>query len=168
MQFADGKTEAEVNLRTARFLKDALLKKGFDVLMIRDSDDTQLDNIARTVISNNNARIHIAIHFDSDAQTEDKGCFYCGVPPDLRKLFPVKKHWKESERLGQCLIDGLRNQNLPIYQNGSLEVDLTQTSYSTIPTVDIELGNQHTPTDTESLKIRVDGLVMGILQFFSK
>lgn len=168
MTFADGKTEAEVNLRTARLLKTELLKNGFDVLMIRDGDDVQLDNIARTVISNNTAAIHIAIHYDSDTQKEDKGCFYCSIPQGLRTMKPVKKHWKESERLGQCLLDGLRAQDLPIFGDGTFEQDFTQTSYSTIPTVDIELGNGHTKTDTESLEKRAKGLAAGIMQFFAK
>ena len=73
MTFKNGKTEAEVNLRTARFFKERLLLAGYDVLMIRDSDDTQLDNIARTVIANNAADIHIAIHFDGDYEKEGQG-----------------------------------------------------------------------------------------------
>ncbi len=168
MTFADGKTEADVNLRTARLFKAALLKNGFDVLMIRDSTDVQLDNIARTVISNNMAAIHIAIHYDLDAKTEDKGCFYCSIPEGLRKMKPVKTHWKESERLGTCLIEGLRAQELPIYGNGTFEQDLTQIAFSTIPTVDIELGNQHTDTSTEALQTRANGLLAGVLAFFSK
>ena len=34
----------------AKILKDKLLAEGYDVLMIRESDDVQLDNVARTVI----------------------------------------------------------------------------------------------------------------------
>ena len=49
----------------ARILKDKLLAKGYDVLMIREGDDVQLDNIARTVIANNASDCHIALHWDS-------------------------------------------------------------------------------------------------------
>ena len=40
--------------------------------------------------------------------------------------------------------------------DGTLEQDLTQTLYSTIPIAVIELGNQYTKTDTESLEKRAE------------
>lgn len=167
MTFKDGKSESEVNLRTARLLRDELLKSGFDVLMIRDSDDTRLDNIARTVISNNNAKIHIAIHFDGDNEKKDKGCFYCSIPDGLKSLPNVKKHYGESTRLGDALVSALRDAELPIYNDGKMEVDLTQTSYSTIPTVDVELGNEWTDTETESLEKRAKALCEGVKAYFN-
>ena len=166
MIFKDGKTESEVNLRTARLLKELLLKAGYDVLMIRDNTDVQFDNIARTVIANNNAKIHIAIHFDGDSAKDDKGCFYCSVPEEIKNLPNVKNHWKESERLGEFLIKGLEKQKLPIYNEGKMEIDLTQTSFSTIPTVDIELGNEYSETSTVELEKRAKGLFEGIESFF--
>lgn len=168
MQFADGTGEAAVTLRTARLVKTELLRNGFDVLLLRDDDDVQLDNIARTVISNNTATIHIALHYDGDREKEDKGCFYCVIPEALHTLKTVRKQWRESERLGQCLIDGLRGQGLPIYGDGTFEQDLTQTSFSTIPTAVVELGNQHTKTDTESLEQRAKGIAAGVVQFFAE
>ncbi len=167
MVFKDGKREAEANLRTAHILKSKLLEKGYDVLMLRDHSDVQLDNVARTVISNNCADIHVAIHYDGDSQKTDKGCFYCSIPKSLEKLKNVEKHASESTRLGECLVSALRDAELPIYKGGTMEVDLTQTSYSTIPTVDIELGNQCTDTSTKNLEIRAEALCNGIDAFFS-
>lgn len=46
--------------------------------MIRESDDVQLDNVARTVIANNAADCHIALHWDSTSS--NKGAFYMSVP----------------------------------------------------------------------------------------
>ena len=166
MVFKDGKTEAEVNMRTARLFKDLLLGAGYDVLMIRDSSDTQFDNVARTVIASNCAQIHIAIHFDGDSAKEDKGVFFCSIPDGIKTLPNVKKHWQESERLGACLVHGLSSQEFTVYNGGKMEVDLTQTSFSTIPTVDIELGNEWSDTQTESLKKRAKGLLEGVELFF--
>lgn len=168
MVFRNGRREAEVNLRTAHLLRDMLLEAGYDVLMIRDCEDVQLDNIARTVMANNNADIHIAIHYDSDGEKADKGVFYCSVPEGIKKLPNVKKHWKESERLGECLVQALSAQDLIVYRNGKQDIDLTQTSYSTIPSVDIELGNQHTDTQTEEIKKRAKALLEGVELFFKK
>lgn len=46
--------------------------------MIRDGKDVQLDNVARTVMANNTADCHIALHWDSTKK--DKGAFYMSVP----------------------------------------------------------------------------------------
>ena len=64
MTFRDGTKESTVTLKMAKILKKKLLAEGYDVLMIRNSKDVQLDNIARTVICNNVADCHIALHWD--------------------------------------------------------------------------------------------------------
>ncbi|MBQ0052369.1 MAG: N-acetylmuramoyl-L-alanine amidase, partial [Treponema sp.] len=168
MTFNDKKTEAVVNLRTARILKKLLLDAGYDVLMVRDEDDVQLDNIARTLICNNFADIHISIHYDKDSASSDKGVFYCSIPEELKKLKNVRKHSQKSERLGQCLVEGLKKQKLAAYNDGKIEMDLPQTSFSTIPTVDVELGNQWTVTSTAELEKRAQGLLKGIELFFAE
>ena len=71
MTFADGTPESQVTLAMAKKLKEKLLAAGYDVLMIRENDDVQLDNIARTVMANNMADCHIALHWDSTEK--DKG-----------------------------------------------------------------------------------------------
>lgn len=165
MTFLCGLSEAEANLRVAVVLRKLLLENGYDVLMIRDDEDVQLDNIARTVISNNNATIHIAIHFDGDGKKYDKGVFYCGIPDGLKSLENVKKHYSESEHLGRCLINGLQEQGIKVFGTGRSEVDLTQTSYSTIPSIDIELGNQSTLPTTENIEKRANGIMTGIHEY---
>ena len=70
--------ESKVTLAMAKVLKTKLLNAGYDVLMIRDGEDVQLDNIARSVIANNAADCHIALHWDST--TSNKGAFYMSVP----------------------------------------------------------------------------------------
>ena len=92
MTFADGTAESKVTLSMANILKEKLLAAGYDVLMIRESDDVQLDNIARTVIANNASDCHIALHWDST--TNNKGAFYMSVPnvESYRNMEPVKSH----------------------------------------------------------------------------
>ena len=90
MEFADGTPESKVTLQLALKLKEKLLAAGYDVLMIRESDNVQLDNIARTVIANQTADCHIALHWDSTSK--DKGAFYMSVPnvASYRNMEPVK------------------------------------------------------------------------------
>ncbi|MDO4438006.1 MAG: N-acetylmuramoyl-L-alanine amidase [Eubacteriales bacterium] len=166
MTFKDGIKESDITLKAAQLLKDSLLANGYDVLMLRDGDDVQLDNVARTVICNNVADCHIALHWDGDGLDYDKGCFYMSVPDGLKYLDTVKASWKQSEALGECLINGLADSGMKIWKSRSLDMDLTQTSYSYIPSVDIELGNQCSDHSEKQLKKQVEGLVKGINSFY--
>ena len=99
MTFADGTAESTVTLRMAQIFRDKLLAAGYDVLMIRDGKDVQLDNVARTVMANNTADCHIALHWDSTKK--DKGAFYMSVPNNAayRAMEPVKSHWESHNKV---------------------------------------------------------------------
>lgn len=166
MTFRDGTREAKVTLAEAQILKETLLENGYDVLMIRESDNVQLDNVARTVICSNAADCHIAIHWDGDGFDYDKGCFYMSVPEGIKYLPSVASTWEKSEALGDALIQGLSEKGNKIMGSGSMDMDLTQTSYSTVPSVDIELGNQSSEHGNEKLYQLAEGLRKGIDLYF--
>ena len=168
MTFADGTPESTVTFEMAKILKEELLSRGYNVLMIRDGSDVQLDNIARTVIANNVAAAHIALHWDST--TADKGAFYMGVPEvdSYRSMEPVASNWKKHEALGKSLINGLSSNGTKIFSKGRMEMDLTQTSYSTIPSIDIELGDKTSDHGNDELKKLSKGLADGIDSYFGR
>lgn len=167
MTFADGTPESQVTLALAKVLRDKLLARGFDVLMIRETDDMQLDNVARTVLANNVANCHIALHYDSTSS--DKGAFYMSVPnvASYRSMEPVASHWQEHHALGDNLIAGLKGVGVKIFSNGKMEMDLTQTSFSTVPSVDIELGDKVSDHSAASLDKLGNGLADGVEMFFT-
>ena len=168
MTFADGTPEAKVTLAMAKVLKDKLLARGYDVLMIRESDDVQLDNVARTVLANNLADCHIALHWDSTKS--NKGAFYMSVPnvASYRAMEPVASHWQQHNALGESLVAGLKGAGVKIFSGGSMEMDLTQTSYSTIPSIDIELGDGASDHSAATLDTLGTGLADGVDAYFGK
>ena len=166
MTFQDGTPESRVTLQEAQILRDVLLKRGFSVLMIREGSDVQLDNIARTVLANNYAACHIAVHWDSTSS--DKGAYFMSVPDGLKKMDPVSSTWQKSEAFGEALIGGLRGKGIKIFGGGSMDVDLTQTSYSTVPSVDIELGDKVSDHSEATLRKLAEGLADGVTQYFTK
>lgn len=169
MTFQDGTPERTVALQMAQILRDKLLASGYDVLMLRDGEDVQLDNVARTVICNNVADCHIALHWDSgDGKNYDKGCFYISVPEVLKSMEPVASHWQQHDALGADLVEGLRGQGATIYGKGNMSIDLTQTSYSTIPSVDMELGNAYSDHSDAILDQLAEGLLQGINVYFQQ
>lgn len=168
MTFADGTPESKVTLAMAKALKEKLLARGYDVLMIRESDDVQLDNVARTVLANNLADCHIALHWDSTAK--DKGAFYMSVPDvaSYRAMEPVASHWQQHHALGDSLIAGLKGAGVKIFSSGTMAMDLTQTSYSTVPSVDIELGDKASDHSAGTLDKLAAGLADGVELYFGK
>ena len=165
--FLDGTTEAEATLSLALLVKDRLLLAGYDVLMIRETHDQQLDNIARTVFANQYADCHIALHYDSSEY--DKGAFYISVPLDSSYLSmePVASHWRDHNRLGESLLAGFRKKQLHIYSDGTMDIDLTQTSYSTIPSVDLEVGDCASDHSQAAQARIADAVAYGVNTFFS-
>lgn len=136
--------------------------------MIRDGDDVQLDNIARSVIANNAADCHIALHWDST--TSNKGAFYMSVPDvaSYKNMEPVKSHWQQHNALGASLVSGLKGAGVKIFSGGSMAMDLTQTSYSTVPSIDIELGDKASDHSQATLNQLGDGLVAGVKAYFGQ
>ena len=162
----DGTSEASANLKLALALKDELLNNGYNVLMIRQREDVQLDNVARTVMANNLADCHIALHYDST--TTDKGAFFISVPnvSSYRSMYPVSEHYKEHDRLGEALVEGMKAAGVKIYGSGSMAIDLTQSSYSTIPSVDLEVGDRGSDHSESTHRKIAEGIVAGVNEFF--
>ena len=166
MTFLDGTEERAVTLPAAIILKDRLLDAGYNVLMIRETEDVQLDNIARTVLANTHAQAHVALHWDSTES--DKGAFYMKVPSvdSYKSMYPVSETWEKSDQFGECLVQGLGQAGRSIFESGSMEMDLTQTSYSKVPSIDIELGDRASDHSDETLQNIAEGLLMGINAYF--
>lgn len=161
----DGTSEAYVNLKVAKALKSVLLERGYNVLMIRESDDVQLDNIARTVMANEMSNCHIAIHYDST--TSNKGAFFMSVADGIKNMYPVSTIWQESDRLGTSVISGLSSNGVKIFSGGSMQMDLTQTSYSKIPSIDLELGDKVSDYSDSTVSVLAKGIADGIDVFYS-
>ncbi|MBO4384529.1 MAG: N-acetylmuramoyl-L-alanine amidase [Clostridia bacterium] len=163
----NGKSEAAATLSLAMILKELLLSSGFDVLMIRESSDVQLDNVARTVMANNAADCHVALHYDSS--DNDKGLFVCNVAQvaSYLEMEPVKSHHLEHEALAACVLAGARSCGIRIYGNGSFQFDLTQTSYSTVPSVNIEVGDRASDISYSGQYAVAKALLKGILNYYN-
>ena len=85
-----------------------------------------------------------------------------------RAMEPVASNWQKHHKLGDSVISGLRGVGTKIFAQGSLEMDLTQTSYSTIPSIDIELGDKSSSHDESVLKNHAKGIADGLDTFFAQ
>ena len=112
-------------------------------------------------LSECNNRINIYIIFIH-------GAFFISVPENesYRSMEPVASHWEEHNALGQALIERMEEEGVPIYSSGSMAIDLTQTSYSTIPSVDLEVGDRGSSTSDETLETIASGIAAGVSSYF--
>ena len=70
-------------------------------------------------------------------------------------------------RLGMCLLEAYKEKGEKLWRDvGILEGDLTQLSYSTNASVDIELGDRATFVDEARAQVLADGLLLGIQKYF--
>ena len=67
-----------------------------------------------------------------------------------------------------CKVLGLKQNGVKIFSSGSMEMDLTQTSYSTVPSVDMELGNACSDHSDSALDLLGNGLVQGVNSYFGQ
>ena len=63
-------------------------------------------------------------------------------------------------------ISRLKGVGAKIYSGGKIDMDLTQTSYSMVPSVDIELGDKGSDHSAASLDKLGNGLADGVELFF--
>ena len=172
MSFSD-MSEAQAVLYIAMELKTLLLDRGYDVLMIRETGtaDCMMDNICRTVISNNTSDIHISIHYDSSSKNAPA---YYILSPENCTYGESQKWYAEDKRLGEALLQGLREEKDsngdPVRATRSPNNwhvnDLTQNVYATQPSIDIEMGDHETPHDATVAKNYARGLARGVDIYF--
>ena len=167
MTFPDGTPENVVTLALAQHFKNMLLAEGYDVLMVRDRSLVQLDVIARTVICNHAADCHISLHFDADLYDYDKGCFYLSALEEMKAKEPVASVWERSDALGDSLICRLRESGYRIHMPRAKK-DLMQTSYSSVPSVIIELGNQFSDHSDATLQKLAKSLIAGVNLYYNR
>ncbi len=65
-------------------------------------------------------------------------------------------------------MDGLEKAGLKKWNTGNLDMDLTQTSYSTVPSVDLEIGDTVSDYSDEALAKVAAGIITGLNEFYGK
>lgn len=166
MIFQDDTPESRVTLQEAQILRDVFLKRGFSVFTIREGSDMQFNNIAHTMLTNNYTACHIAVHWDSTSS--DRDVYFTSIPDGPKKMDPVFSTWRESEAFGEAPIGGSCGKGVKIFDGGSIDADPTQTSYPTVSSVDIELGNRVPDYSEATLRKFAEGSADGVTRYFTK
>ena len=162
--------EYEFNLDLAKMLKKDLQKKGYKVVMVRETHDVDISNQQRAQIANNaKSDIYIRIHANGSDNSSTNGIeTYYASPQNV----DVGKYSKDSGLLSTLALDKMCEKTGAKKRGAIQRDDLTGTNFANMPTTLIEAGYMSNPeedrklADTAYRQKIVDALVEAIDEYF--
>ncbi len=135
-----GQAEYELNLQVALLLRDELIKRGYSVVMIRETNNVDVSNMERAQIANKyQAAAFVRIHANSWTDESMHGAMT--ICHSKNNPYPdCAAHYEQSYQLSQCVLDefcaraGISKLNVREMDN------MTATNWSQVPTTIVEMG----------------------------
>ena len=144
-----GIPEYELNLAVSLYLKEELLTRGYEVIMIRETHDIDISNVERAQIANEaKADAFIRVHADSSTNASAKGVMtICQTPKN-----PYNSEWyEESYRLSKLVLEEVV-ESTGAKKRKVWETDtMTGINWTTVPTTILEMGFMSNPEEDELL-----------------
>ncbi len=167
-----GLEEYELNLQVALKLRDALEEEGYEVVMIRETNDVDISNAERAEIANDaNADAFIRIHANSDDSSSVNGMMTLCQTPDNPYNASL---YRKSRLLSDCVLDqavkATGAQKRSVWETDTM----SGINWAKVPVTIFEMGFMSNPDEDSRMaqdsyqdKI-VKGIVRGIQQYLSK
>jgi N-acetylmuramoyl-L-alanine amidase len=150
---ATGQTEYELNLRVALLLRDELIRRGYSVVMIRETNDVSISNMERAQIANKyEAAAYVRIHANG---WEDESLYGAmALCQSSRNPYPeCVARYEESALLSRCVLtnfcDKTDRKNLGVREDDSM----TGTNWSRVPTTIVEMGFLTNPAEDRAMQL---------------
>lgn len=168
---ATGKTEYQLNLEVSLLLKQELLNRGYQVVMIRETNDCPASNAERAITANESgASIFVRIHANSSTDSSMNGCLTMAptaANPYVSYLAAPSQSLSQSIVNHICANTGFRNI-------GVLGTDnMTGINWCTIPVSIVEMGYMSNPdedvkmSDPTYQSLIASGIADGIDEYFA-
>lgn len=130
--------EYQVNLDVSLKLKKLLVEKGYQVVMIRESNNVNLSNIDRANIANkNHADVFVRIHCNGSTNTKTNG---------ILTMCPTKKNpycsniYKQSRQLSDSILDTICKSTGANNRGVSESDTMSGINWSKVPVSIVEMG----------------------------
>lgn len=167
-----GLHEYELTLEVAKMVEEQLKEEGYEVFMVRESNDLNMGNKERTqMASDAGAEILIHLHANGSKVSSTNGAMTVCVTKESPY---AKKIYEDSRELADAIISqyvdytGAKNK-------GVWETDLMMgLNWSSIPAINLEMGFMSNPEEDKKMadsayqEKMAQGIVAGINLYFEK
>lgn len=165
------KLESLINLEVAFKLKEKLEASGYQVIMVRTSQDVNMSNSERAKIANeNNAGAFIRIHCNSDSSSSAKGALT--IAPSKSNQY-CSQIAQASQSLSKSVLDNICNETGAKNRGVMISDSMSGINWCQVPVTIVEMGFLSNPEEDRLLsdsnyqdKI-VTGIVKGINEYMN-
>ena len=156
------RTEYQVNLEVSLKLKSALIARGYDVYMIRETNDVSLSNKKRALMANESGSdILLRIHCNSADSQSANGALT--MSPTLSNPY-CRSIAADSQELSECVVSTLCRRTGAVNRGVTQTDEMTGINWSKIPVTIVEMGFMSNPEEDQKLSIIINQCLQKELQ----
>lgn len=166
------RAEYQVNLEVSLKLKSILIARGYDVYMIRETNNVSLSNKKRALMANESGSdILLRIHCNSADSQSANGALT--MSPTSSNPY-CKAIARDSQRLSECVVSTLCRRTGAVNRGVTQTDEMTGINWSKIPVTIVEMGFMSNPDEDQKLSdehyqsMLAEGIADGVDRYYQR